>query len=133
MWGRWAMEGGGIGPAVQRFNRRAYGNEPTNGVAARPTPGAAYGGGALPIISAQPVPQTAVQYQGASFTVVASGNGPFSYQWRFKGANVPGATNATLVLSNVQPADAADYLVFVITPATSVASTPATFTAPRVP
>jgi hypothetical protein len=33
--------------------------------------------------------------------VTASGSGSFSYQWRFNGADIQGATNATLVLSGV--------------------------------
>ena len=37
----------------------------------------------------------------ATFNVLASGTGPLTYQWRFSGANIPGATAATLVVNNV--------------------------------
>jgi len=129
----WPLAADGIGPALQRINSAAYGNEPTNWVAARPTPGAPFGGGAPPIVNTQPLPQTAVQYQSASFTVVAGGNGPFSYQWRFNGNNVPGATNATLTLNNVQPSDAGDYIAVIMNPANSVSSAPARLTVLKVP
>ena len=39
---------------------------------------------------------------------------PLSYQWWFQGTNpLAGATNAMLALSNVQPAQAGEYLVVV--------------------
>jgi hypothetical protein len=34
-----------------------------------------------------------------------------SYQWQFNGRNLPGATNSTLVISNIRPADAGGYCV----------------------
>ena len=45
----------------------------------------------LPVITTQPQSQTVDANTPASFTVVASG-GPFSYQWRFNGHNIAGAT-----------------------------------------
>jgi hypothetical protein len=49
-----------------------------------------------------------------TFTAVASGAGPFSYQW-FKGAMaLIGKTNSTLTLSNLQPGDGGTYSVSVI-------------------
>lgn len=36
-----------------------------------------------------------------TLSVTAGGPGPFSYQWRFNGADIPGATNATLFLAGV--------------------------------
>ncbi len=37
----------------------------------------------------------------ARFAVSASGTGPLSYQWRFNGAAIPGATASSLTVSNV--------------------------------
>lgn len=50
---------------------------------------------------------------GASVTnrVGASGTPPLSYQWRRNGTNLPGQTNAVLVLTNLQMSSPGDYLV----------------------
>ena len=36
------------------------------------------------------------------FSIGASGNAPLTYQWRFNGTNLPGATGQSLPLLNVQ-------------------------------
>jgi hypothetical protein len=66
-----------------------------------------------PTITAQPVSQT--NYVGAtvSFSVTAGGSLPFSYQWSFNTTNLPGATNATLTLTDLQLNQAGDYSVLV--------------------
>jgi hypothetical protein len=43
--------------------------------------------------------------------VVAQGTAPFSYQWSLNGTNITDATNSTLILTNVQPAEAGNYAV----------------------
>ncbi|HSW05281.1 immunoglobulin domain-containing protein [Aquabacterium sp.] len=43
------------------------------------------------VISTQPANQAVVSGQSASFSVVATGNGSLSYQWRLNGADVAGA------------------------------------------
>jgi hypothetical protein len=49
----------------------------------------------------------------ATFTAVASGTGPFTYQW-YQGANpLAGQTNSTLTLNNLQPANGGPYSVSV--------------------
>jgi len=50
-----------------------------------------------PTISAQPVSQTVTAGQTASFTVMATGTAPLSYQWRKNGANIAGATAASYI------------------------------------
>jgi N-acetylneuraminic acid mutarotase len=62
-----------------------------------------------PTITANPVDVTAVAGTSASFSVTATGAGTLSYQWRKNGTALTGATAATLTLSNVSDADAANY------------------------
>lgn len=47
----------------------------------------------------------------ATFTVVATGTAPLSYQWRKGNSAILGATSATLTLSNVQTSQAGNYAV----------------------
>ena len=49
----------------------------------------------------------------AVFSVSASGGLPLSYQWRFNGTNITGATNSSLVISNIQPANMGYYRALV--------------------
>jgi pectate lyase len=77
-----------------------------------------------PFIVAQPQDVTANQNQTATFTVVAGGSANLSYQWYFNtNTMVPNATNSTLVLSNVQPANAGVYSVVITNNAGPVTST----------
>lgn len=48
-----------------------------------------------------------------SFSVTADGTPPFSYQWRLKDVDLPGATNPVLQIRNVQTTDAGQYRVVV--------------------
>lgn len=64
-----------------------------------------------PSIATQPQSLTVVQGNTATFTVSASGTGPLSYQWKHAGTNLPGATTASYVKPNAQPADAGSYFV----------------------
>ena len=73
-------------------------------------------------IVSQPFSQTVTTGSNAVFSVVASGTAPFSYQWTFNGASLPGATNATLTLTNVQAGNAGDYAVTVMNSWGSVTS-----------
>ena len=67
-----------------------------------------------PTISTQPNPlQTFLAGNSATFAVVAAGNGTLSYQWTKGGANLPGQTAASLVLSALTPADSATYACIV--------------------
>ena len=65
-------------------------------------------------ITTHPKNQAVWQGAGVSFSVVAGGGIlPMSYQWRFNSADLPLATSSTLVLSNLQPANAGNYSVVV--------------------
>ena len=74
-------------------------------------------GPVLPVIMAQPLSQAVAPGTTMAFSVETSGTGPLSYQWRFNGAdmtdseNVSGSTSDTLVLANVQTANAGAYNV----------------------
>ena len=56
-----------------------------------------------PAISAQPTNLSVVAGANAGFSVTASGTLPLSYQWRFNGAGIAGATGTSLALTSVQP------------------------------
>ena len=61
----------------------------------------------------QPVPQTRYIGATATFSVVAGGATPLTYQWVKNSTPITGATNSSLTLTNVHPADAANYSVMV--------------------
>lgn len=54
-----------------------------------------------PTIVQQPREAASLPGGTVTFSVTAGGQSPFSYQWLFGGADLAGATNSTLVLSNV--------------------------------
>jgi hypothetical protein len=66
-----------------------------------------------PVIWSQPAATTVNSGQSANLTVVASGTGALTYQWRFNGAALAGATSATLSLGPVTTAAAGNYDVVV--------------------
>ena len=68
---------------------------------------------APPFIVTPPVPQSVTAGGSVSFSVTATGAAPLAYQWQFGGTNLPGATNVTLTLTNVQFAQAGNYSVAV--------------------
>jgi len=86
---------------------------------------------AVPVISSQPTPQTALGGGSATFAVVATGNPAPTYQWRKNGIGISGANAATYTLTNVQLSDAASYDVIVSNVAGAVRSSfvPLTVTA----
>ncbi len=67
----------------------------------------------LPSITAQPLGQQIMLGSSVSFSVSVSGTAPFSYQWRFNGANVPNATNATYAIQAVGATNTGNYSVVV--------------------
>ena len=87
----------------------------------------------VPAIAAQPQGQSVSPGGNATFTVNALGAVPMAFQWRFNGANISGATNATYARINAQFGDAGSYSVLITNVAGSVASSNAILavTAPR--
>ncbi len=68
------------------------------------------------VITQSPESQTTVAGSDLNLTVGLGGVGPFTYQWRFNGTNISGATNATLSLNNLHAYQAGTYSVVVTTP-----------------
>jgi hypothetical protein len=67
-------------------------------------------------IAEQPQDQAAQAGAVASLSVRVEGTAPWTYQWRFNGRELPGATNALLQLTNVQHAQSGSYQVRVNNP-----------------
>ena len=68
---------------------------------------------APPAITQQPSSQTVVQGQNATFTVAATGAAPLTYQWRFKGLSISGATTNSYTVVSATAANAGAYDVVV--------------------
>jgi len=86
-----------------------------------------------PIITAQPQALTVGVGQTATFNVTAARTALSSYQWQLNGANIPGATNSSLTLTDVQFSDAGDYSVVVANAVGSAASASALLTVINLP
>jgi hypothetical protein len=69
-----------------------------------------------PAISIGPQSQTVTRGASANFAVVATGTNPLTYQWKFNGNSIPGATNTSYVKVSSQDSDAGKYLVAVSNP-----------------
>jgi hypothetical protein len=80
------------------------------------------------VITNQPASQIVAFGADATFTAGVSGTAPFSYQWRFQGAALSGATNASLTITNVQAASLGGYQLVVANLAGSATSALATLT-----
>ena len=82
-----------------------------------------------PAIVQQPLSKTAVVGQNATFSVNAAGSNPLSYQWLFNQTNsIAGATNSSLILTNIQLSQAGNYAVLVTNAFGSVSSSNAGLT-----
>lgn len=83
-----------------------------------------------PTISDQPDSVRVPPGTDVTFTVGLASNtnapGPFTYQWRFYGINIPGATSPTLTLTNVQTNLTGHYVVLIKNPRGAITSDVAT-------
>ncbi len=66
---------------------------------------------AAPVITVPPASRSVLEGTPVVLQVMAVGRPPFAYQWQFNGTDLLGATNACLVLSQTQLADAGRYRV----------------------
>lgn len=84
-----------------------------------------------PIITLQPLSQTVYSGDTVTFTVAAEGAQPLAYQWFLNASALPGETNTSLTLANVQTSQGGDYSVQVTSPLSlSVLSSNATLSVP---
>jgi alpha-tubulin suppressor-like RCC1 family protein len=75
-----------------------------------------------PIITVQPAGVGAYPGNTVSFQVTATGSRPLSYQWLSNGVTIAGATATNLVLSNVNPSNAALYSIRITNAAGTILS-----------
>ena len=89
----------------------------------------------LPLgITNQPLSRSVLAGTNVTFLVGATGFTPIGYQWRFNQAELPGQTNTSLSLTNVQSWTAGPYDVVVTNPYSVLTSAVATLTVmPAVP
>jgi hypothetical protein len=78
-----------------------------------------------PSIAAHPQGQIVNPGSNVTFTISVNGTAPFTYQWRFNGASIAGATSSSLTRNNVQHTNAGMYSVTVGNAAGSAISQPA--------
>jgi len=81
-----------------------------------------------PSIASQPPSQTVTNGGVANLSVAAAGTVPLAYQWEFGGLALSGATNSSLVLSNVQLSSSGTYTVRITNLVGGVVSQPAVLT-----
>ncbi len=81
----------------------------------------------LPVsIASHPQSVSASLESNVTFSVMAGGSAPFSYQWKFNGAPIPNATNSEFMIDAVQATNAGTYSVAVSNPVSSASSSNAT-------
>jgi len=105
----WSPAADGGGPSLQRRIVTDYGNDPANWFAALPNPGQPSVANDPPVITQQPQGFIVLQGSDTNLTVAASGTPPLAFQWFRDGDALAGETNATLLLANIQPAQAGTY------------------------
>jgi PKD repeat protein len=86
-----------------------------------------------PSISPQPVGATVAQGTPVTFTTGATGTVPLSFQWRFGGSNISGATLTSLSIPSPQCGDAGNYDVVVTNVGGSITSSVAVLSVETMP
>lgn len=76
-----------------------------------------------PVINQQPVAATVTEFNQATLSVSASGNGSLSYQWRRNGVNIPGATSASYTTPSLTLANNLDKYQVVVSSAAGASVT----------
>lgn len=78
--------------------------------------------GQPPTVTKTLVGRTNLVGTGYTFSTAATGNAPLSYQWRFNGTEIPGATSTAFVISNMVTESAGLYSILVTNSFGSVTS-----------
>jgi Bacterial Ig domain/Immunoglobulin domain len=113
---------------VDTFTFAAY-NGYNNSSLATATVTVSSGPGSVPpTITTQPASRTVNAGANVTFSIVATGTAPLSYQWQKNSVNISGATGSSLTLTAVTTASAGSYRVIVSNSAGSVTSAAATLT-----
>lgn len=81
-----------------------------------------------PVIITEPTSQTATEGDNVTFNILAAGNPAPVYQWQFNGSNLPGETNASLLLTGVTTNQAGNYRAVITNAIGSTNSAIATLT-----
>ena len=81
-----------------------------------------------PQVMTQPQNQTVNVGVSASFNVTVSGTAPLSYQWRFNGTNISGATGSGYARANVQRTNAGFYTAVITNTVGTITSSNALLT-----
>ena len=144
---QWRFEGASIAGAtasaytrtgVQASDAGAYSVVVTNFLGGATSADAILTVNLSPSIAAQPQSRTNYVGTDASFSVTATGLAPLSYQWRFMGASIAGATASAYTRAGVQTSDAGAYSVVVtnfvgsVTSAVTVLSVTVASVAPTI-
>ncbi|MCL4181282.1 MAG: hypothetical protein KJ072_26525, partial [Verrucomicrobia bacterium] len=118
-WGARTFDGGWL-PSPQSILQLPEGLTHIAAIAAGSDHSLALGGAGPPVMTSL-LPYCAVVPGRTGYLhAAATGGQPLSYQWRFNGMQIVGATRATLALTNVQPDQAGDYSVVVSNPLGSI-------------
>ena len=115
----WGVAADGAGASLQRVSESGYGNDPANWVAATPSPGAPLPTAPPPVILRSPEGGTWPLASTITLSVETAGAPPTRFQWRLDGSILPGATNSSLLLTNLQAFQAGAYDVEVFNPSGS--------------
>lgn len=98
------------------------------------TPGTDPGNSVAPAITTQPANQSVTVGQTATFTVVATGTAPLSYQWQKGTTNIAGATSASYTTPATQLSDSGStFRVTITNSAGTTTSNSATLTVTAAP
>ncbi len=96
---------------VQLADGGSYAVEVSNAFGTATSSNAVLSAGEAPVIVTQPLNQAVPLGGMAVFEVTATGTAPLDFQWSLEGADLPGATDSLLTVTNAQLSDAGNYAV----------------------
>ena len=120
----WPPGADGMGLSIQRRLETGFGNDPTNWVAALPSPGDALSSQSPPQIKNEPSSQTVSPGNNVTLSVEAEGSSPLNFQWRHDNETMLGVTNASMTLTNIQPTQSGSYQAVIWNKSGSAATKP---------